>query len=222
MELFQNKVAVSASLPLTLFCICIVLASAQQNPVFPGWYADPEGIIYDDKYWIFPTFSSTEQLHFDAFSSSDLANWTTHPRIIDNAEVKWATHSMWAPSTLRKDGKYYFFFSSNAINEDTTVGGIGVGVADEPQGPYKDLLGRPLINAIANGAQPIDQFVFKDLDGTYYMFYGGTCHTQYLEHTRVFPKETAQSFDVSFVFAAWIGLTIYGCLEKCLKKYILT
>ena len=25
------------------------------NPVFQGWYADPEGIIYDDTYWIFPT-----------------------------------------------------------------------------------------------------------------------------------------------------------------------
>lgn len=23
------------------------------NPVFQGWYADPEGIIYDDTYWIF-------------------------------------------------------------------------------------------------------------------------------------------------------------------------
>jgi beta-xylosidase len=35
-------------------------------------------------------------------------------------------------------------------------------------------LGRPLINAIANGAQPIDQFVFKDpKDDSFYMFYGG-------------------------------------------------
>ena len=22
------------------------------NPVFEGWYADPEGIIYDDTYWM--------------------------------------------------------------------------------------------------------------------------------------------------------------------------
>ena len=26
------------------------------NPIFPGWYADPEGIVLDDEYWIFPTF----------------------------------------------------------------------------------------------------------------------------------------------------------------------
>lgn len=27
------------------------------NPVFEGWYADPEGIIYGDTYWIYPTTS---------------------------------------------------------------------------------------------------------------------------------------------------------------------
>ena len=27
------------------------------NPVFPGWYADPEGIIFGDTYWIYPTWS---------------------------------------------------------------------------------------------------------------------------------------------------------------------
>ncbi len=31
--------------------------AASGNPVFQGWYADPEGIIYDDTYWIFPTWS---------------------------------------------------------------------------------------------------------------------------------------------------------------------
>ncbi len=29
------------------------------NPLFEGWYADPEGIIFDDEYWIFPTLSGT-------------------------------------------------------------------------------------------------------------------------------------------------------------------
>ncbi|MBR4186871.1 MAG: family 43 glycosylhydrolase, partial [Bacteroidaceae bacterium] len=43
-------------------------------------------------------------------------------------------------------------------------------------GPYKDALGKPLINEIVNGAQPIDQFVFRDDDGQYYMFYGGWRH----------------------------------------------
>jgi hypothetical protein len=49
-------------------------------------------------------------------------------------------------------------------------------VADNPAGPYKDYLGKPLIGEIYNGAQPIDQFVFKDVDGQYYMIYGGWSH----------------------------------------------
>lgn len=150
---------------------------AQQNPVFPGNYADPEGIVYNNTYWIFPTYSAPygEQLFFDAFSSKDLVTWQKHPRIIDADEVKWAHKAMWAPAVLEKDGKYYFFFAANDVHEGE-IGGIGVAVADNPAGPYKDLLGKPLINEIVNGAQPIDQFVFKDKDGTYYMYYGGWKH----------------------------------------------
>ena len=66
-------------------------------------------------------------------------------------------------------------FSCNDVHEGE-IGGIGVAVADNPAGPFKDLLGKPLINDIINGAQPIDQFVFKDTDGTYYMYYGGWKH----------------------------------------------
>ena len=27
------------------------------NPIFAGWYADPEGIIYGDTFWVYPTLS---------------------------------------------------------------------------------------------------------------------------------------------------------------------
>lgn len=147
------------------------------NPVFEGWYADPEVIVYNDKYWIFPTFSAPyeEQVKFDCFSSPDLVNWTKHENIIDTSEVKWAWRAMWAPGVIEKDGKYYFFFAANDVHPGE-VGGIGVAVSDQPQGPYKDLLGEPLISENVNGAQPIDQFVFRDVDGSYYMYYGGWRH----------------------------------------------
>jgi len=150
---------------------------AQQNPVIHGNYADPEGIIYGDKYWIFPTYSAPyeEQVFFDAFSSSDLASWTKHSRVLQNNKVAWAKKAMWAPAVLENKGKYYLFFSANDVHQGE-IGGIGVAVADKPEGPYTDLLGKPLINDIINGAQPIDQFVFKDKDGTFYMYYGGWKH----------------------------------------------
>lgn len=148
------------------------------NPIFEGWYADPEAIVYDDLYWIFPTYSDLyeKQVFFDCFSSPDLVNWTKHESILDTAEVKWAKIAMWAPGVIEKDGKYYFFFAANDIQNEDEIGGIGVAVGDRPEGPYKDLLGKPLINKIVNGAQPIDQFVFKENDSTYYMFYGGWRH----------------------------------------------
>ena len=37
-------------------------------------------------------------------------------------------------------------------------------------------MGKPLISQIINGAQPIDQFVYRDDDGQYYMYYGGWQH----------------------------------------------
>ncbi len=148
------------------------------NPVFEGWYADPEGIIYGDRYWIFPTYSDLyeNQVLFNAFSSPDLVNWTKHESILDSAAVTWAHKAMWAPAVLEKEGKYYFFFAANDIQSEEELGGIGVAVSDTPEGPYKDLIGKPLINEIVNGAQPIDQFVFKENDSTYYMFYGGWRH----------------------------------------------
>jgi beta-xylosidase len=146
------------------------------NPIFPGWYADPEGIIFKNKYWVYPTYSAPyeRQVHLDAFSSPDLVTWTKHSRIIDTASVKWVKKAMWAPAIVEKGNKYYLFFGGNDIHDDTKeVGGIGVAVADNPAGPFKDLLGKPLIGKIHNKAQPIDQFVFKDKDNQYYMIYGG-------------------------------------------------
>jgi len=83
---------------------------------------------------------------------------------------------MWAPAIIEKDSRYYLFFSANDIQSNNEYGGIGVAVADHPNGPFKDHLGKPLIAAFHNGAQPIDQFVFKDKDGSYFIIYGGWRH----------------------------------------------
>ena len=153
-------------------------AQSSGNPIFPGWYADPEAIILDKTYWVYPTYSAKykEQVFMDAFSSKDLITWKKHERIIDTSSIKWANKAMWAPSITEKDGKYYLFFGANDIQSDNEVGGIGVAVSDKPQGPFNDHLGKPLIDKFYNKAQPIDQFVFKDKDGQYYLIYGGWSH----------------------------------------------
>jgi beta-xylosidase len=148
------------------------------NPVFPGWYADPEAHVFEGRYWIFPTYSApyNQQTFMDAFSSPDLVNWTKHPRVLDTANVKWARRALWAPSIVEKDGWYYLFFGANDIQNDQQPGGIGVARSRRPEGPFVDYLGKPLIDRFHNGAQPIDQFVFRDHDGAHYIVYGGWRH----------------------------------------------
>jgi beta-xylosidase len=149
------------------------------NVLLKGWYADPEVAIYGKQYWIYPTMSApfNEQVYMDAFNSTDLITWKKQPHILDSTIIKWVKSALWAPAAVKKDNKYYLFFGANDIHDGKKeVGGIGVAVADNPAGPYKDYLGKPLVGDIYNGAQPIDQYVFKDKDGTYYLIYGGWSH----------------------------------------------
>lgn len=148
------------------------------NPIIAGWYADPEAHVFNGQYWIFPTYSAPyeEQTFMDAFSSPDLVTWAKHPRVLDVANVSWAHRALWAPSIIEKDGWYYLFFGANDIQKDQEVGGIGVARSRSPAGPFTDHLGKPLIDKFHNGAQPIDQFVFRDTDGAHYIIYGGWRH----------------------------------------------
>jgi len=148
------------------------------NPLFPGWYADPEGAVFGKQYWIYPTYSApyNKQVFLDAFSSPDLITWTKHAAIVDTAAIKWAKRAMWAPAIVQKQNKYYLFFGANDIQNDAETGGIGIAVSDNPGGPYKDYLDKPLVDKFHNGAQPIDQFVFHDSNGQYYLIYGGWRH----------------------------------------------
>lgn len=182
---------------LILFLIivsCIKVSSFAQkqvktsgNPIMEGWYADPEGAIFDNTFWVFPTYSAKyeDQVFLDAFSSKDLIQWEKHSHIIDTSAVKWAKRAMWAPCIVQKNKQYFLFFSANDIQapfrqgykaEENKIGGIGIGVASKPEGPYRDYLGKPLIQEFYNKAQPIDQFVFHDKDGQYYIIYGGWGH----------------------------------------------
>lgn len=183
------------------------LPASARNPLMPGWYADPEIHIFAGRYWIYPTLSDDlaaaepsglnpaqramraadgirpaflRQTRMDAFSSPDLVSWTRHERILDLSRVAWAGYALWAPSAIELDGRYYLFFSANDIKTDAQPGGLGLAVADRPEGPFVDALGAPLIGEIRNGAQPIDPFCFRDDDGQHYLFYGGWGHCNVL------------------------------------------
>ena len=78
----------------------------------------------------------------------------------------------WAPAIIERevDGryKYYYYFSADKK--------IGVAVADDPAGPVKDPLGKPLVDFRPEGqrgGQEIDPDVFHDpVSGKYYLYWG--------------------------------------------------
>lgn len=169
------------------------------NPVFPGWYADPEARIFNNRYWIYPTYSAVyeEQTFFDAFSSPDLLTWTKHHAILNISEVPWSTNrAAWAPSVARRrrpansdlgsssDGRdnaaydYFMYFSAGD--------GAGIGVAKSttgrPEGPFEDAIGKPLVPETVFGAEAIDAQLFQDdADGRVWLYYGGWSHAIVVE-----------------------------------------
>ncbi len=155
-----GKAALISLAAMFAFCAAAAVLPASPvlaNPIFDGWYADPQIRRYGDEYWVFPTTSAPfkKQTAFNAFSSKDMKTLTKHPRILTTNEVTWAKGAMWAPDAHEVGGKYYLFFSANDAypaggkREDgepqtepglERYGGIGVAVADRPEGPYRDLI----------------------------------------------------------------------------------
>ncbi len=188
-----------------ILALSMQLSNAQEkkatsgNPIVQGWYADPEATIFGKTYWVYPTYSAPydEQVHLDAFSSTDLVHWKKHSNIVDTSSVKWVKRALWAPAIVKKGNKYFLFFGANDIQNNNELGGIGVAVSDKPQGPFKDYLGKPLIDKIINKAQPIDQFVFND-NGQYYIIYGGWGHCNIAklndDFTGFIPFENGETF----------------------------
>lgn len=142
------------------------------NPLFPGWYADPEIHCFDGRYYVYPTTSRPyhEQTTFECFSSADLTNWRNEGVILDFSDILWSTQfAAWAPSCARSphDGRYYFYFSAG------DGAGIGVAVSESPAGPFRDALGMPLVHGYPFGAQAIDAHCFVDDNGRAYLYFGG-------------------------------------------------
>ncbi|MBE6723962.1 MAG: arabinan endo-1,5-alpha-L-arabinosidase [Ruminococcaceae bacterium] len=148
------------------------------NPLDEGWYADPEARFYEGRYYIYVTHSLPydEQLNHTCFVSDDLTNWEKIENIIDMSGFPWVKAAVWAPTIEEVGGKYYYIFASNDVPHKSEVGGLEIAVSDSPAGPFRALLDRPLVGEFHNGAQPIDAHLFKDDDGTVYLYYGGWGH----------------------------------------------
>ena len=158
------------------------LGQLPNNPVLPGFHADPE-IVYSHQTKKYYSYSTTDGQpgwggwYFTAYSSDDLKHWTYEGVILDlkSEQVPWANGNAWAPCIEEKlvkgKYKYYFYYSGNPKNGQGKQ--IGVAVADSPTGPFVDL-GHPIITeSPVGGGQQIDVDVFTDpVSGKTYLYWG--------------------------------------------------
>ena len=162
--------------------LAMPLLAQAQNPVIRDQFAaDPTARVFNNKVYLYPShdiFPPEGQRQdwfcmedYHVFSSENLTDWTDHGVIITQNKVPWVkpdSYSMWAPDCIERNGKYYFYFPS-APNDGRGFG-IGVAIADSPEGPF---IPEP---ENIKGISGIDPCVLQASDGNAYIFWGaGRC-----------------------------------------------
>lgn len=140
--------------------------------------ADPSVHVFNDKLYIYPSHDWDSGAAFDddgghfemkdyhVLTLTDIENEEAIDcgKILDLQDIPWAGRQMWDNDVVEKDGKYYLIFSAKDKND---VFHLGVAVADRPEGPFK-AQPDPI-----RGSYSIDPCVFKDDDGSIYVYFGG-------------------------------------------------
>ncbi|GAB2652807.1 glycoside hydrolase family 43 protein [Flavihumibacter cheonanensis] len=139
--------------------------------------ADPSAHVFNGKIYIYPSHDVESNIPFDDlgshFAMEDYhvlsmehpdAKAVDHGCALHLSEVPWASQQLWAPDAAEKDGNYYLFFPAK---DKKGIFRIGVAVSESPVGLFT-AQPEPINNSFS-----IDPAVFKDKDGSYYMYFGG-------------------------------------------------
>ncbi|SPO07269.1 probable endo-1,4-beta-xylanase [Cephalotrichum gorgonifer] len=155
----------------TALCLSTLLCVAwADNPIVQTIYTtDPAPFLYDGRVFLFTGHDEDGSTGFDMrdwrlFSTNDMVNWQHHGTPMSLATFSWADANAWAGHVVERNGKFYFYVP---IRRRGGSMAIGVGVSDSIYGPYKDAIGRPLVENAE-----IDPAVLMDDDGQAYLYWG--------------------------------------------------
>ena len=172
---------------LTLtFMLFVALAAVGQDrqrfnlPVIQTKYtADPAPYVHGDTVYLYTTHDEDDAEGFKMkdwllYTSTDMVNWQDHGAVASLRDFPWykGNNGAWAECVVERDGKWYMYCPIHG-------NGIGVLVADSPYGPFKDVLGKPLVWRQEHWYD-IDPSVWVDDDGRAYMYWGNP-HTYCVE-----------------------------------------
>jgi hypothetical protein len=169
----------------TQACTPPAMGTRGKNPLFTDTYtADPGVLVHNCTFYIQSGHDQGDTgfvlREWYLLKSTDMVTWTKEIAL-DLSVFSWADVNAWAGQMVVKDGKFYWYVPVNERGGGMT---IAVAVADSPVGPFKDAIGKPLINddfemSNAGFRTPsdtpftIDPTVFIDDDGAAYLHYGG-------------------------------------------------
>lgn len=140
--------------------------------------ADPSVHVFNGRLYIYPSHDRESGIpendngdHFDmndyhVLSTDDVMNGevTDHGVALRVADIPWAGRQLWDCDVAYKDGKYYLYFPLKDRND---IFRMGVAISDKPEGPFI-----PQPDPI-RGSYSIDMAVFRDDDGSHYIYFGG-------------------------------------------------
>ncbi|MGF1636860.1 MAG: glycoside hydrolase family 43 protein [Cyclobacteriaceae bacterium] len=155
-----------------------IISNMPPAPLVTHMYtADPSAHVFEGKIYIYPSHDydagipeKDDGSHFNmrdyhVFSMDNpQSEVVDHGLVLDIDDIPWVGRQLWAPDAAYKDGTYYLYFPAK---DKEDIFRIGVATSNEPTGPFK-ALPEPII-----GSYSIDPAVFKDTDGTHYMYIGG-------------------------------------------------
>jgi len=145
-------------------------AAQADNPLVPINMADPHVHIFNNKAYMFTTrdvlpIRGWHMPDWQVWSSDDLVNWKKELVIKPTDTYIGESELCFASDAATRKGKYYFYFSN--YTKDS-----GVMVADKPEGPYVDALGKPLLPEDLTSTKEYDISVPVDDDGFGYIIFG--------------------------------------------------
>lgn len=142
------------------------------NMLYAG---DPAATVIGDTVYLIAghdtaTKESYKMPEWVLYTSKNMTDWTYIGPIMSATDISWRNDntSAWASQMTEYNGKYYLYFCTWDKTSDGKQS-IGVAVADKPEGPYKDALGKPLISGTftmpeTSGWNDIDPTVLIDTD----------------------------------------------------------
>lgn len=156
-------------------CWGACLPAYAENPIIQtNFTADPAPLVHGDTVYLYTSHDEDDAQGFKMrdwklYTSKDMVNWTDRGTVADLSIFAWANqdNDAWAPQVVERNGKFYLYAPVTVSGSPRNV--IGVAVADSPLGPFKDPLGRPLID---RGEGYFDPTVLIDDDGQAYLYWG--------------------------------------------------